>query len=118
MAVVKPRTALSIAAATYWTLCLIILLLTAPWNGGDGSLVFLIWINLPSFPSGVVASIVLALITSAASGTAFENALSVSPLWWLSLFVGCGVLGFVQWFIVLPKVLERIRLLTTRSTGP
>jgi len=114
----KTRAAFAIAAAAYWGLCLLILVLTRPWNGGDGSIGFGVLINLPTFPAGVVPTAVLAWLTGAAVGTRYENALSLSPLWWLFLFVGCSGLGFVQWFLLLPKVLQRIRLLTSSSTGP
>lgn len=114
----KSRTALSLTAAAYWALCLAILLSTQPWNGGDGSIGFGILINVPSFPAGLVPTAILDSLTTAAHGTPFENAFSVSPLWWLFLFLGCGCFGFLQWFVLLPQALRRIRLLVIRSSKP
>lgn len=93
----------------YAMLCVLILLATEPWKGGDESISFVFLINAISFPAGMIASLILFLLSILASGTSYAWITETSPFWWSFLLIGCVVLGFAQWQFVLPRVFRLIR---------
>jgi hypothetical protein len=107
--VMKRRATLFIFAAAYAALFVAIALVTRPWDGGDGSIGFFLWTNLVSFPTGLVATWLLKMATDASIGTRWEHAMSLSPLWWVSLGAGCGILGYLQWAYVMSRAVHAVR---------
>ena len=94
--------------AGYAILCLAILLTNEPWKGGEEGISFVVLINAVSFPSGVIASLLLDAMSRLAAGTSLEWITARSPFWWLFLFVGCSALGYIQWFMILPRITRRL----------
>jgi hypothetical protein len=114
------RTGLFILAVTYAALIATITVATRPWDGGDGSIGFVLLTNVVSFPVGLLPTYVLKVVSGAAVGTRWEHAMSLSPLWWVSLGIGCGVLGYLQWAYIISRAARafRQRVLTKRCGGP
>ena len=113
----RPTQSFIVATGIYVLACVGVLFMTKPWAGGDGSISFAVLINLLSIPSGLVATWMLSALTSAAHGTEFQELLTMSPFWWLFLLIGCGGLGYLQWFILFRLIARtKKRVLTNRPT--
>jgi hypothetical protein len=110
------RALLATTALLYTGVCLFVLLAFKPWMGGDGAVSYSIGINLVSFPSGMIASYVLSLLSDMAIGTTYEW-INASPSWWLLLLIGCGVVGYGQWRLV-SRLLSRSNVAVVSDAPP
>ena len=105
-----PLSRKSLAGAIAWVgLCLVILAQTEPWRGGEDGLSFGFLLVGLTFPIGIAGAALFALVTYLTIGSAFENAMCCTALWWSSYFAIPLTLGYVQWFVALPALWRVIR---------
>ena len=111
------RALVATTAILYSALCLFVLLTTKPWGGGDGAISYTIGMNLVSFPSGMIPTYVLSLLSDLAAGTQYEHVTATSPFWWLFLLIGCGGVGYGQWLLV-SRLLSRSNMAVVSDAPP
>jgi len=106
----------ALAKISWVGVCVAILLITQPWQGGDGNLSFFFWLIIVSFPFGAAGAALFGLVGELAHGTAFEQQMCCTAFWWSSYLGLQLAVGYVQWFIAVPMLWAAIkRVLTLRS---
>lgn len=85
-------------------------LCTRPWLGGDGSVLFSIETVAPSFPLGIIPAYGLGGLTILTKGSPFGHFLCCSAFAFAPTTVFCCLAGYLQWFVVLPLIMRRVRL--------
>lgn len=99
---------------TIWFLLVIFIYgwteLTAIQNKNfEASIAFIIYMCILTFPIGLVVPVFWMLIALLLSGTKIGVILENGHLTNFLLWISFVVLGYWQWFILLPKVIQKIR---------
>src|SRR5688572_11794042 len=101
----RPRTVLA-TAVVYACVCIAILISTKPWMGGEGGISYVVMMNVISFPSGMIPTYALSLLSDMAAGTKYQWITATSPFWWLFVLFGCGIVGYGQWLLLSRLILR------------
>lgn len=105
----RRRKILRFAWLTLSVLVLAITLYEAELPGNRDNIIVMVWLMLVlSFPSGYLVSVLYAAVAMLAPGKEFPPVSDVYVgfvLTWLGFFVA----GYVQWFVLLPAVVRKIR---------
>ena len=79
--------------------CIGVILVTAPWRGGDGAITVWLLLTVLSFPLGLFPL---------ACYSYFDLSKYWGLSWWLTPLALIIFLGYLQWFVFVPRLFSRV----------
>jgi hypothetical protein len=96
-----------VAKVAWFGLCSAALIFK-PWEGGDGGISFFFVLVYITLPLGIFSAFLMSLITDLSLGTTYENLLCRTDIWWISYLVLQTLVGYLQWFVLIPFIIRKI----------